>query len=189
MDRLRVCRRAGHGPRADADNRPGRSGIGADRAHRSRGTSYRVEAGRLKATIGKSGSAVIDSISIDGRDVAKNAKLVCILQSGPDGDAQETVPREKYVGKVEKVTLEQSGPVRAVFKIEGKHKGIVSQREWLPFVVRLYFYAGQESVRMVHTILFDGDQDKDFIRALGVSFSVPMREEIQNRHVAFSGQD
>jgi hypothetical protein len=153
------------------------------------GTSYLVDTGRLKARIEKWGSGIIESMSIDGREVARNAQLVCISQDGPDGDAQDTVHREKYVSKVEKVTLEQSGPVRAVFKIEGKHKGVENQREWLPFVVRLYFYAGQESVRMVHTILFDGDQDKDFIRGLGVNFSVPMREEIQNRHVAFSGED
>jgi len=152
-------------------------------------TSYTIDTGRLQARIDKWGSGIIESMSIDGREVARNAQLVCISQDGPDGDAQDTPHREKYVSNVEKVTLEQAGPVRAVFKIEGKHKGLANQRQWLPFVVRLYFYAGQESVRMVHTILFDGDQDKDFIKALGVSFSVPMREEIQNRHVVFSGQD
>ena len=45
------------------------------------------------------------------------------------------------------------------------------------------------SVRMVHTIFFDGDQEKDFIHGLGVTFAVPMREEIQNRHVRFSGEN
>lgn len=55
------------------------------------------------------------------------------------------------------------------------------------FVVRLYFYAGQESVRLVHTIVYDGDESRDFIRGLGVVFSVPMREQAHNRHVRFSG--
>jgi hypothetical protein len=32
----------------------------------------------------------------------------------------------------------------------------------LPFVVRLYFYAGTAPVRMVHTIVFDGDHETDF---------------------------
>ena len=45
-------------------------------------------------------------------------------------------------------------------------------REWLPFTVRLYFYAGADSIRMVHTIIFDGDDQKDFIRGLGVVFDV-----------------
>ena len=54
--------------------------------------------------------------------------------------------------------------------------------------MRLYFYAGQEPVRLVHTIVFDGDQEKDFIRGLGLAFAVPMREQVHNRHVRFSGE-
>ena len=94
----------------------------------------------------------------------------------------------RFTGKIHKVTVEQSGPVRAVVKLEGMHKGSQGGREWLPFVVRLYFYAGQETVRMVHSIFYDGDESKDFIRGLGVAFSVPMREQIHNRHVRFSGE-
>ena len=67
------------------------------------------------------------------------------------------------------------------------HKAEAGTREWLPFTVRLYFYGGQAAVRMVHTIVFDGDQEKDFIRGLGVDFAVPMREQVHNRHVRFSG--
>ena len=130
----------------------------------------------------------MESIAIDGRAVAGAGQLVCILQSGPDGSPEEVRPRERFVGLVKKVTVEQSGPVRAVVKFEGVHKGATSGREWLPFHVRLYFYAGETQVRMVHTIFFDGDQEKDFIHGLGVTFAVPMREEIQNRHVRFSGE-
>lgn len=55
--------------------------------------------------------------------------------------------------------------------------------------MRLYFYAGSEQVKMVHSFVYDGDQDKDFIRALGIRFEVPMREALYNRHVAFSCAD
>jgi hypothetical protein len=151
-------------------------------------TTFEIDTGRLKVRIPRWGASLIDSMAIDGREVARHGRLVCILQDGPDGVAEDAPPREKYSTKVERVTMEQSGPVRAVAKIEGKHRGIKSNREWLPFVVRLYFYAGQESVRLVHTIVYDGDESKDFIRGLGVVFSVPMREQIHNRHVRFSGE-
>ncbi len=157
------------------------------RAHESE-TGIVVDTGRLRCRIPKEGDSIIDWMAVDGREVARQGRLVCILQDGPDGNAEDTPHREKYFGRIDKVTLEQSGPVRAVVKIEGRHKGEKSGRAWLPFVVRLYFYAGQESVRMVHSIIFDGDQDHDFIRGLGVVFGVPMREEVQNRHVAFSGE-
>ena len=150
--------------------------------------AYEIDSGRAKIRIPKTGDRFIESIIVDGREVARDARLVCILQNGPDGDVDAVMPRERYTTHVQNVTLEQSGPVRAVVKIEGQHRGTKSQRAWLPFVVRLYVYAGQESVRMVHSFVYDGDQEKDFIRGLGVTFAVPMREEVQNRHVRFSGE-
>ncbi len=42
---------------------------------------------------------------------------------------------------------------------------------------------------LIHTFVFDGDEKKDFIRGLGLSFAVPMREQVHNRHVRFSGEE
>ena len=151
-------------------------------------TTYAIDTGRAKFRIPMHGSDLIDSVVVEGREVAREGRLVCILQDGPDGDAIDTPSRESYGTRVDKVTLEQSGPVRAVVKIEGMHIGAKSHRAWLPFVVRLYFYAGQENVRVVHSIVFDGDDNRDFIRGLGIVFDVPMREQVQNRHVRFSGE-
>lgn len=64
-----------------------------------------------------------------------------------------------------------------------------NNREWLPFVVRLYFYGCSEQIKMVHSFVYDGDQKKDFIRSLGIRFDVPMREALYNRHIAFSCAD
>ncbi len=128
--------------------------------------------------------------------MARHGELECIDQSGPVVDHLSEPSRMAYFSEVKKVTVEQSGPVRAVVKIEGVHGSVFEKwespsrpREWLPFVVRLYFYAGQEPIRIVHTIVFDGDQDKDFIRGLGVKFEVPMREQTQNRHVRFGNSN
>lgn len=150
--------------------------------------SLLVDTGALQCAISSTPSAnLVDTITIEGRIVAKDGQLTSILQHGPDTAFDEVQPREKFASIVDKVTLEQSGPVRAVVKFDGRHKSASSGRTWLPFHVRLYFYAGQTGIRMVHTMLFDGDQEKDFLRGLGVTFTVPMREEIQNRHVRFSG--
>ena len=147
-----------------------------------------VDTGRLRTRIPRKGALVIDSMSIDGRVVALEGRLVCVLQDGPDGELEDTRHRDRYSSMVRRVTVEQSGPVRAVVKIEGVHKANEGDRECLPFVVRLYFYAGELAVRLIHTFIFDGDDQKDFIRGLGLLFSVPMREELQNRHVRFSGE-
>lgn len=165
------------------------SGTAATAVATDNPTFIQINTGPLQAVIAKSGANLVDWLAVNGYAVAQNGQLVCILQSGPDDSPEETPKREKFVSNIKKVTLEQNGPVRAVVKIEGLHKGTQSGREWLPFTVRLYFYKDETSVRLVHSIVFDGDQSKDFVRGLGVTFAVPMREGVQNRHVRFTGED
>jgi len=153
------------------------------------GKSVVVDTGSLQCSIPLGGSNIIESMSLAGKAVAGDSQLVCILQNGPETSPEDSPAREKYFSDVKHVTVEQSGPVRAVVKIEGTHRGAVSGREWLPFTVRLYFYSRQTAVRMVHTIVFDGDQEKDFVRGLGLRIAVPMREEARNRAVRFAGAD
>lgn len=115
-------------------------------------------------------------MSVDSREVAGPAQLICLLQEGPEEASPGVLSRQEFAGHTNKVTIEQEGPVRAVVKIEGMHRSVRTGRDWLPFVVRLYFHAGETAVRMVHTIIYDGEQHRDFIRGLAVRFAVPMRE-------------
>lgn len=147
-----------------------------------------IDTGKLKARLLRGGTNLIESLVIDGREVGRAGRLVCVLQSGPE-ELDAAPRRETFFSQVQKVTVEQSGPVRAVVRLEGKHRGAQGGREWLPFSVRLYFHAGQEAIRVVHTFFFDGDQEKDFVRGLGLTFAVPLREQSWNRHVRFSGPD
>src|ERR1039457_3343833 len=151
---------------------PGMPAAGSLKVTAPEGGPIEIDTGKLRCRIG---SSLIDSMTIDGRVVARDGRLVCVLDSGSE-----------VTSSVRKGTGGQTGTVRAVVKIEGVHKN--ATREWLPFVVRLYFYSGLESVRLVHTIVFDGDQEKDFIKGLGLAFAVPMREQAHNRHVRFSGE-
>ncbi len=148
-----------------------------------------VNTGVLQCDIPKHGKQLIHFIKMDGKDISTGGRLVCILQNGPSKEIGDQPSKEKFIGNIEKVTVEQNGPVRAVVKIEGKHVSESGSRTWLPFIVRLYFYAGQQSIRMVHTIIYDGDQQKDFIRGLGLVFDVPLDEQLYNRHIRFSGEN
>ena len=149
--------------------------------------SVTVDTGALICSIPLNGSNLINSISMGGKNIAGASQLVCVLQSGPDNNPEDSPRRERYLSNVKHVAVEQSGPVRAVVRIEGLHRGTVSKREWLPFTVRLYFYSGQTSIRLVHTIVFDGDQEKDFVRGLGLQIDVPMRDQPLDRTVRFAG--
>jgi hypothetical protein len=144
-----------------------------------------VDTGRLRCVLPRHGSSFIGSLAVEGRVVARDARLVCSLE---DRTQPDTVRLERFTGSIRSVAVEQDGPVRAAVRIEGVHRAEAGGREWLPFTVRLYFYASQTSVRMVHSLVFDGDPEKDFIAGLGVAVAVPMREQVHNRHVRFSAE-
>jgi len=147
-----------------------------------------VNTGVMQCDIPKHGNQLIRFIKMDGKDISTGGRLVCILQNGPSQELGDQPSKEKFIGNIENVTIEQNGPVRAVVKIEGKHISESGNRGWLPYIVRLYFYAGLQSIRVVHTIIYDGDQQKDFIRGLGLVFEVPLDEQLYNRHIRFSGE-
>ena len=148
-----------------------------------------IDTGAVRCRIVKQGAFLFDSLMVDGREVARNAALIARREDRADFAAHHILKYEEFTSLVRSATLEQSGPVRAVVRIEGVHRSAETGRSWLPFTVRLYFYAGLDSVRIVHSFVFDGDGKQDFIKGLGLSFRVPFREEVTNRHVRFGGDE
>src|SRR5690606_26179360 len=73
-------------------------------------------------------------------------------------------------------------------KTSGVHRSD-SGRELLPFTIRFYCYLHTASIRMVHTLVYDADEYRDFIRGIGVQFTVPMTDALYNRHVRFCGDN
>lgn len=57
--------------------------------------------------------------------------------------------------------------------------------DFLPFTLRLYVSAGATTIRISHFFIYDGDQFNDFIKGLGLSFSTPLSDQLQDRHVRF----
>ncbi|MDT9686030.1 Tat pathway signal sequence domain protein, partial [Streptomyces sp. TRM76323] len=145
-----------------------------------------VDTGTIKAVVSKDGGKLVESVTRGGAKIATDGRLVLLRQSDLDDGDQGNAKWERFDGEIERAVVEQRGPVRAVVRIDGKHRK--GSRRWLPFSVRLYFYAGAESFRMVHTITYDGDQNKDFVRGLGVRFTVPMRDAAYDRHVRIAGE-
>ncbi|MER5516361.1 Tat pathway signal sequence domain protein [Streptomyces sp. NPDC002763] len=155
------------------------------------GGTIDVSTGVISVKIGKNGSTLVKSVTRGSTEIARNGRLVLIRQPEIEDEDQGAVRTERFDGAIDAVTVEQDGPVRAVVRIDGKHRK--GGRSWLPFSIRLYFYAGADSFRMVHTITYDGTQEPgrasgDFIRGLGVRFSVPMRDAAYDRHIRIGGE-
>ncbi|MEW2120382.1 Tat pathway signal sequence domain protein [Streptomyces sp. NPDC005474] len=156
----------------------------------NRGGSIDISTGVISARIAKSGSTLVKSVRRGATEIAKNGRLVLIRQPEIEDEDQGATRYERFDSAISMVEVEQDGPVRAVVRIDGKHRK--GSRSWLPFSIRLYFYAGADSFRMVHTITYDGKQEPgkasgDFIRGIGVRFSVPMRDASYDRHIRIGG--
>lgn len=179
-------------------------------ADAGRAAALRVEAGRGRASaatvqvreaadaltvivgetvwiVGRQGTAIIRQAMTGGTTVMGNVALTATALDRSEDDGGDPARLLRYAGRIERAVVEQDGPIRAVIRVEGRHEG--EGEQWLPFSLRLYFHAGSASVRIVHSLIFDGDPAHRFIRGLGLQGDVPMHDALVDRHVRFAGQD
>jgi hypothetical protein len=155
-----------------------------------------VDTGKIAVSFPTEGRIIVSSIkTAAGKTVGKDGRLVLLSQSDipgtPDDRTDTAIDRYNFESKIDEVTVDK-GNVRALVTVRGKHTTTEGSdhADWLPFVVRFYLYDGSDAIRVVHSITFDGNQNKDFITGLGIRFQVPLKgEELYNRHVRLAGTD
>lgn len=151
------------------------------------GAAIQVDTGVMQCTFPKSGQALIRAIRVDGQLQATDGRLVLEWQSQPEPEVGKDFRTDILYSEIQDVRVEHQGPVRAVIRIAGTHRSAATGRTLLPFIVRCYCYRQVTSIRMVHTIVYDADEYRDFFRGVGVQFSVPMRDTCYDRHIRFCG--
>ncbi|KAI1108012.1 hypothetical protein F5Y14DRAFT_147577 [Nemania sp. NC0429] len=158
-----------------------------------------VDTGRLKATFPKSGNVLVSSLrTSSGKVVGKNGKLVLQAQSGVADTAESLVNKNvKYYrleSRIKTTTIDEDSSARALVTIRGDHR-VGSEKSaahdpWIQFTVRFYLYANSDTIKLVHSLVFDGAVDKDFISGIGLQFDVPLAgEELYDRHIRIAGVD
>ncbi|KZZ87348.1 hypothetical protein AAP_05729 [Ascosphaera apis ARSEF 7405] len=155
----------------------------------------KVDTGNITATFPKSGNVLVKSIiTANGSKVGENGKLILqsqdkLVDSSELSDTK--IQYDNFESKIDNVTVSDENTSRTLVTVHGKHHVTEGKhKDWLPFVVRFYLYAGSSSIRIMHSIIFDGDHEKDFIRGLGLRFDVPLKgEELYDRHVRLPGVD
>lgn len=102
------------------------------------GQGIEVETGRLRVRIPASGARPFDSVRIAGREMLDVARPAAFVLTTPGGKAYSSA-----LAKNVRVAVEESGPLRAIIRLEGAHAS-ASGETLFDFIVRLVFYAGQE---------------------------------------------
>ncbi|MBX8613612.1 Tat pathway signal sequence domain protein [Pseudomonas capsici] len=142
----------------------------------------RIDTGVLQCVIARQGANLLRSVSRKDRLTLQNGHLLLQVQGDPD---QPATPIRQYRSEIQRAVLEQNGPVRAVVALHGTHRLQNGDGTLLPFIVRIYAYANSESLRLIHTLLIDIDEQHDFIRGVGLRFDTPLDQPLHDRHVRF----
>ncbi|KAH8648738.1 hypothetical protein BGZ60DRAFT_520938 [Tricladium varicosporioides] len=158
--------------------------------------SITVDTGKLVVTFPKNGSALVETIqTASGKTIGTNGRLILQSQSGVADNSESRGNRSidyfNFASKIQDVSVD-SNSVRALVTVSGIHQ--VTDRgvhdDWLPFILRFYLYANSDSIRLVHSLVFDGAANQNFITGVGITFGVPLTgEEYYNRHVRIAGVD
>ena len=149
-------------------------------------TELVVDTGACRVVIPGAGPDLIRSIQVDGAEVASAGRFVSSRQDRPEPAVGDRV---RATGHLTGREVEQDGPLRAVVRLAGVHRDEDGGREWLPFTVRLVFTAGAATFRLVHSFVWDGDPETDFLSSLGLRFTVPLRAAWHDRHVRLAGAE
>ncbi|CAG7638081.1 hypothetical protein ACFQI7_07935 [Paenibacillus allorhizosphaerae] len=146
-----------------------------------------VSTGAIMCQVNKAGADIVRAMYRGETLACSGGKLVCIREEQRSEAGGRVYKEQDFVSHITKAAVEQSGPVRAVIKVEGRHKAVAGSRAWLPFSLRLYFFAGLGQIRIVHSFVYDGNPHQDAIKGLGIAFSLPMSGPLHNRHVRLGG--
>lgn len=147
-----------------------------------------VKAGGAEYYISRAGSTLVDSIVAGGITEARDGRLVAIVADNPGEETAKSVSYTDFTSDISGAEIERSGDNSACIKLSGSFRSTTG-RNLFPFTARLYFTAGSPETKIVYSFVYDADMNKDFVRGMGLRFGVPMRDEMYNRHIAFSGAD
>lgn len=142
---------------------------------------WRINTGPIQALISRNGEQLIEEIRRGDQTVLTNGRLVLRTCSGDED--QLAANTAQLAGKADSVVLEQNGPQRAVITLRGTHRN--AEDAVIRFVVRLYWYAGAASVRVIHTLIYDNEQPQRAVSGIGLAFDAPQTAELYDRHVRF----
>lgn len=149
---------------------------------------YMVDTGRMSLTVPKGAALPADclatAITRKGQPLIRSIYPVFVLERhSEDSGVYQTTDRE-YRGIVTEVSLEESGPLQAVFCFRGFH--VPEESCTMPFVIRMYLWADSTEMKFVHTFLFNGSESRDYLKGMGVRFELSLAGEAYQHHIQYS---
>ena len=148
--------------------------------------SLKVPTGKNKA------DTLAEDIFLNGKLRVKKASPVLYLEeqgnensTNFDLDGQTKVTRA-YKAAIKAVTIEEDGPLALTIKAEGSYQH--QNQNKMKFCIRMYINKNSSDIRFVHTFFFDGDEQTDFLKGLGIRFDTVLEGRPYEHHIRFAGE-
>ncbi len=148
--------------------------------------TFILHSGRLTVVIAPKADELFESAAWEGRICLQHAKPVLLLEEpSVQGDCQVRINRP-YHAVIKEVEFEEEGASQTILRFSGYHEDSRGEQR-IPFIIRMKVGFDSGRIGFVHTFLYDGDEDRDFLKGIGLSVQVPMEGALYNRHVKFTG--
>lgn len=144
-----------------------------------------VLAGSVRIRVRKQGSHLFETVERQGKVWLQDGEAVLLLEKPVQVEDCPGKIEKSYLGVVEHVNLEEKGDLKAILRYDGIHVSKDGERK-LPFVIRMEVGYQDPVLKFTHTFLYDGEEDRDFLKGLGIRFQSPLSGELYNRHVKFT---
>ena len=145
-----------------------------------------VDSGLLSVKIPKQGEYLFDHVSQNGKIHAFKGRPVLVLEEPVTVNGYSGRIEKKYSGSIRCVEIEEQGLLQCIIKFEGAHVNAEGEAK-MPFIIRMKLAYNCPNLEFTHTFLYDGDEDKDFLKGLGIAFDMPLAGELYNRHIKVTG--
>jgi len=132
-----------------------------------------VSTGRIEFTVSRTAPNLLSSVSmvreggplriLTAREQA--GLFVEVRRGGPEGERVRFEANANRAGF--SAVLEEAGAERAVVRLQGAHVSS-SGEAFGDYTVRLYAHAGSSVLHLVHSFVYTGDPQEDFITSIGL---------------------
>ena len=150
------------------------------------GAGFMISCAGWRMRIPGPGAVLFETMEAGGRVCLRNARPELILEEPAQVDGCSAKLERRYMGRIDAVTLEERGPLQVTVRYTGTHQDARGETR-LPFILRMRLCADSPRLHFTHTFLYDGDENRDFLRGIGLAVETPLQGAIYNRHMKLAG--
>lgn len=145
-----------------------------------------IDAGAIRVLIDKGENTLFENVFLKDREIAGRAKPILLLEEPVIVQGNPARMEKRYMGRIDQVEIEEQGELQIIVKFTGCHQDRAGEKK-LPFIIRMKIGYECPELFFTHTFLYDGDEEKDYLKGLGITFDMELGGAMYNRHIKVQG--